>query len=100
MVTSCDVGESFGQAYRCGYRRMRQISDDIRDAKGAGSSDHTDAALLASNSPAPEVALPTTVAVSAALQAAKPESPDVLLQAGGLRPWICRRSGRQCAMGG
>jgi hypothetical protein len=52
---------------------INQISDDILDAKGATSSNRADAATLASKPADSEVfPLPTTVAVSPALEGANP----------------------------
>lgn len=52
---------------------INQISDDILDAKGATSSNRADAASLASKPADSEVVpLPTTVAISPALEGANP----------------------------
>ena len=61
-------------------KEINQISDDIREAKDSGSSrDHVAATPL--RKPAdPEVALPITVTVSAALSAANAKALDTPLQ--------------------
>ena len=48
MVNSPDVGELPDKRIVSATEEINQISDDIREAKEAGSSDHADAAPLAS----------------------------------------------------
>jgi hypothetical protein len=60
---------------------IEQISDNIRDAKGATSSNRADAATPASKPADSQVVpLPTIVAVSAAPRTAKPKAPHKPLQ--------------------
>jgi hypothetical protein len=62
-------------------KEINQISDDIRDAKGSGSSrDHLDAATPLRKPADPEVALPITVNVGAAPRAANSKALDPPLQ--------------------
>ena len=62
-------------------KEINQISDDIRDAKVSGSSrDHLDAATPVRKPADPEVALPITVTVGAALRAANSKALDPPLQ--------------------
>jgi hypothetical protein len=55
---------------------INRISYDIRDAKAASSSVHAGAALPANKPVDPEVALPVTVAGSAALKRTRSRAPD------------------------
>jgi hypothetical protein len=62
-------------------KEINQISDDIRDAKDSGSSrEHVDAATALGKPAEPEVALPITIAVGAAVRAANAKALDMPVQ--------------------
>jgi hypothetical protein len=82
MANSENIGSLPDARIASATEEINRISDDIRDAKAAGSSDHADAAP-AENKPAdPELGPPITVAVSAALKRRISKAPDKPLQVG------------------
>jgi hypothetical protein len=69
MVTSPDVGALPDERIASVTEEMNQISDDILDAKNIGLPPARVAAAIPVREPIdPDVALPTTVAASAALK--------------------------------
>jgi hypothetical protein len=76
MATSENVSSLSDARVTSAFEEIDQISDDIRDAKGATSSNRADAATPASKPTDSQVdPLPTIVAVSAGPRTAKPKAP-------------------------
>jgi hypothetical protein len=82
MANSENLGSLPDSRIASATEEINQISDDIRDAKAARSSIGAHAVLTALRPASTEVALPETVAASAALRRAHSRAPDAQLEVG------------------
>src|SRR5664279_10680 len=76
MANSENVGSLPNARIASATEQINRISDDIRDAKAAGSSDNVGAVPAETQPVIPELALPITVAASAPLKRRVSKAPD------------------------